>query len=57
MPQSLNEPRGAFLVRFCSHPNLPGYYVLSKVTRNGKVIHIRIKHFPGNGVEFCGFSS
>jgi hypothetical protein len=34
-------------VRFCSHPNLPGYYVLSKVTRNGKVIHIRIKHHPG----------
>ncbi len=47
----LNEPRGAFLVRFCNHPNLPGYYVISKVTRAGKVIHIRIKHAPGS--TFC----
>lgn len=47
----LNEPRGAFLVRFCNHPNLSGYYVVSKVTRQGKVIHIRIKHRPGT--SFC----
>jgi hypothetical protein len=47
----LNEPRGAFLVRFCNHPNLPGYFVISKVTRANKVIHIRIKHFPGG--SFC----
>ena len=47
----VNEPRGAFLVRFCNHPNLSGYFVLSKVTRQGKVIHIRIKHRPGS--TFC----
>lgn len=50
----LNEPRGAFLVRFCNHPNLPGYFVISKVTRTGKVIHIRIKHFPGAGFSIEG---
>ena len=47
----LTEPRGAFLVRFCNHPNLSGYFVLSKVTRQGKVIHIRIKHRSGG--PFC----
>jgi hypothetical protein len=30
---------------------LLGYFVISKVTRAGKVIHIRIKHFPGG--TFC----
>lgn len=40
------------LTRFKSnHPNLLGYFVISKVTRAGKVIHIRIKHFPGG--TFC----
>lgn len=41
-------------MRFCTHPNLPGYYVLSKVTRNGKVIHIRIKHHPGSTFSIEG---
>jgi hypothetical protein len=48
-----SKNRKAILLTLCdsNHPNLLGYFVISKVTRAGKVIHIRIKHFPGG--TFC----
>lgn len=51
----LNEERGSFLVRFCNHPNVTGYFfVVSKVTRTGKVIHIRISHRQGGAYAVEG---
>ena len=50
----LKQKKDTFMVRFGNNPQFPGYFVVSKVSKSGKVIHIRIKHQAGSGFAVEG---
>jgi len=48
------RPGGTFLVRFSE--NIAGFFTLSQVSETRKVLHQRIKHYPGGPYIFDGSS-